>query len=80
MATISFDFSATLTCPSTRALSRRKGRHHVDRGFGAFLPIGAAAASAYRDHLDCGPGQRCHPADEALLEFHGIEGRKMSPS
>src|SRR6266571_3135361 len=73
IATISFDLSATLTCPRTS----REGRNHMDSFFPALLLIGAAHCLAVNgDHAFRHPGQRRHPGDEAALELLRIEGCK----
>src|SRR5918994_5721538 len=71
IATISFDFSATLTWPST---SRREGGNHMDGGFPALFLIRAAHRLAVgRDHPGRSAGQRRHPGDEAVLKLLRIE-------
>jgi hypothetical protein len=59
------------------ALTRRKCRHHVDRGFGASLLVGAAQRLAIDgNHIGRRAGQRSHPGHEALLELVGVESGK----
>jgi len=69
MATISFDLSATLTCPSTRRW-RCESRHHVDRRLSSSLVRGAAHRLAIDgDHVCRHAKQLGDPGDEATLEF-----------
>jgi hypothetical protein len=53
-----------------QALTRRKGRDHVDRQFRAFLLVGAAQRLAIDgDHFRRSAGQRRDPRHEAALEL-----------
>src|SRR3954451_20491370 len=72
IATISFDFSATLTWPSTRRW--REGGNPMDGGLPALFLIRPAHRLAVdRDHSCRNAGQGRHPGDETLLEFLGVE-------
>jgi hypothetical protein len=49
----------------------------VDRGFRAFLLVGAPQGLAIEgDHISRRPGQWSDPSDEAALEFLGVERRE----
>src|SRR5580693_9083257 len=61
IAMISFDFSATLTCPRTR------------RWRAANAETSARRLTINRDHPSRHPGHRCDPADEAGLELLGVK-------
>src|SRR5258708_3388757 len=59
------------------ALARREGRHHMDRGFSAFLVGGAAQRlTVDGDHIRRHADQLGNPGDEATLEFRSVEGRE----
>jgi hypothetical protein len=74
IAMISLDFSATWTARGAGAPRRPS---HVDRGFRAFLLVGAPQGLAIEgDHISRRPGQCSDPSDEAALEFLGVERRE----
>src|SRR5215471_1962873 len=74
IATISLDFSATLTCPSTRRWRAAKAETMWIGALAPLFLIGAAHRLAInRNHLSRGSGQRGYPRDEASLEFVGVE-------